>query len=143
MRQFGAIVLAAAGTLLLQIPGTAATPDGRGFPSADAAAQALVSAAKSDDVAGLIAILGPSARTLLSTGDPVADRKVRHTFAARAAQKMKLVPYHGSPTAKTLVAGKDDWPMAIPIVEQNGQWYFDTAQGKDEILSMLVMFSTI
>ena len=126
---------AAAGALLLQLPGRAATPDGKGFPSADAAAQALVNAAKSDDVAGLIAILGPSAKTIVATGDPVEDRTMRRTFAARAAQKIRLVPMHGSATAKTLLAGKDEWPMPIPIVQRNGQWYFDTAQGKEEILT--------
>jgi hypothetical protein len=127
--------MAVAGALLLQIPGTAATPDGKGFPTADAAAQALVNAAKSDDVAGLIAILGPSAKTIVSTGDPVEDRNVRRTFAARAAQKMKVVPMHGSATVRMLVAGKDEWPLPIPIVEKNGQWYFDTAAGKEEILT--------
>jgi hypothetical protein len=86
-------------------------------------------------VAGLIAILGPSAKTVVSTGDPVEDRTVRHTFAARAAQKMRLAPNHGSATAKTLLAGKDEWPLPIPIVERNGQWYFDTTQGKEEILT--------
>ncbi len=96
MHHFSVFVLAAAGALLLQVPSEAATPDGKGFPSADAAAQALVSAAKNDDVAGLIEILGPSAKNLVTTGDPVADRKVRRAFAARAAQKMSLVPSHGS-----------------------------------------------
>src|SRR5262249_4423219 len=80
-------------------------------------------------------ILGPSAKGLLTTGDPVADRKVRRAFAARAAQKVRLVPSHGMQNAKTLLAGKDEWPLPIPIVEKNGQWYFDTAQGKQEILT--------
>ncbi len=135
MDDFRVLVLAAAGAVMLQVPGVAATPDGKGFPSADAAAQALVMAAKNDDVAGLIEILGPSAKSIVTTGDPVADRKSRHTFAARAAQKMSLVSNHGSQTAKTLLAGKDGWPLPIPIVEKNGQWYFDTAEGKQEILA--------
>jgi DUF2950 family protein len=33
------------------------------------------------------------------------------------------------------VVGRDDWPLPIPIVEVSGQWYFDTAKGKDEILT--------
>jgi hypothetical protein len=121
--------------ILLQIPGVGANPDGKAFPSADAAAQALVAAAKNDDAARLIEILGPSGKSIVSTGDTVADRNARRAFAARAALKMKLVPSHGSKTAKTLLAGKDDWPLPIPIVEMNGQWYFDTAQGKQEILT--------
>jgi hypothetical protein len=48
---------------------------------------------------------------------------------------MSLVPNHGSQKAKTILAGKDQWPLPIPIVEVNGQWYFDTAQGKEEILT--------
>lgn len=135
MQGFTGFVLAAAGALLLQVPSEAATPDGKGFPSADAAAQALVNAAKNDDVAGIIEILGPSAKELVTTRDPVADRKVRRSFAARAAQKMRLAPSHGIRNAKTLLAGKDEWPLPIPIVEKNGQWYFDTAQGKEEIVT--------
>jgi hypothetical protein len=134
MHRFPVFVLVAAGALLLQVPGKAAATDGKGFPSADAAAQALVNAAKSDDVAGLIEILGPSAKSVVATRDPVADRKVRRDFAARAVQKMKLIPYQGKQNARTLLAGKDEWPLPIPIVEVNGQWYFDTAQGKQEIV---------
>jgi hypothetical protein len=135
MHYFRVLVLAAAGAAMLQVSVVAATLDGKGFPSADAAAQALITAAKNDDVTGLIEILGPSAKSIVTTGDSVADRKSRHTFAARATQKMSLVPNHGSQTAKTLLAGKDGWPLPIPIIEKNGQWYFDTAAGKEEILT--------
>ncbi len=53
MTRFPAFALAAAGALLLQVPGKAASPDGKDFPSAEAAAQALFNAAKSDDTAAL------------------------------------------------------------------------------------------
>jgi hypothetical protein len=135
MHRFSVFVLAAAGIFLLQVPSEGATPDGKAFPSANAAAQALVAAAKNDDAAGLIEILGPSAKSIVTTRDPVADRNSRRAFAARAAQKMSLVPSDGSQNAKTLLTGKDEWPLPIPIVEVNGQWYFDTAQGKQEILT--------
>jgi hypothetical protein len=135
MHRFSVFALAAMGMFLLQLRGEAATPDGKGFSSADAAAQALVAAAKNDDAAGLLEILGPSAKSVVTTGDPVADRNARRAFASRAAQKMKLVPSRGNKNAKTLLAGKDDWPLPIPIVQQNGKWYFDTGQGKQEILT--------
>ena len=135
MHRINVFVLAAAGALLLQVPGKAATPDGKGFPSADAAAQALVSAATSDDVANLMEILGPSAKSIVVTRDPVADRKVRREFAALAGQKIRLAPSRGKQNAKTLLAGKNEWPFPIPIVQWNGQWYFDTTQGKQEILT--------
>jgi Protein of unknown function (DUF2950) len=113
----------------------AAPPGGQAFASADAAAQALVKAAKADNENELIDILGPSAKDIVSTRDPVADRKVRHEFAARAAQKVKLVAYHGRRDQKTLLAGNDEWPLPIPIVQVNGKWYFDTAQAREEILN--------
>ena len=105
MTRFSAFVLTAAGVLLLHLPGKAATPDGKAFPSADAAAQALVKAAKSDDTAALIEILGPSAKSIVTTRDSVADRNSRKAFTARAAQKMRLMPSRGNPSAMTLVVG--------------------------------------
>jgi len=135
MRYVMNIALAIAGTLLVSNPLDAATPEGRGFPSVDAAARALVSAAKSADVTALIAILGPASKEILTTSDPVADQQSARKFAARAAAKMKLVTDLKQPNAKTLLVGKDDWPLPIPIVLVNGQWYFDVEQGKQEILT--------
>jgi hypothetical protein len=134
MRYFMIDALAIAATMLVGTPLDAATPDGRGFRSADAAAKALVSAAKSDDVAALISLLGPASKEILTTSDPVADQKIRQDFVARAAAKMKLVTDLKEPNAKTLLVGKDDWPLPIPIVQVKGQWYFDVEQGKQEIL---------
>jgi hypothetical protein len=31
--------------------------------------------------------------------------------------------------------GNEDWPFAVPIVKKEGLWYFDTKQGKEEILA--------
>jgi hypothetical protein len=134
MRYFTILTLAVAGKLLIPTPIVAATPEGRGFPSADAAAKALVSAAKSDDVTVLTEILGPSSKEILTTSDPVADRQARQKFSALAAVKMKLAVDHREPNAKTLLVGKDEWPLPIPIVHVNGEWYFDVDQGKQEIL---------
>lgn len=135
MRCFNFIGLALAGTLLAGDSVRAGTPGGQGFPSADAAARALVSAAKGDNVASLITILGLSAKEILVTSDAVADQQAREKFAALAAAKMKLVPYSKEPNAKTLLVGKDGWPLPIPIVQADGKWYFDVDQGKQEILS--------
>jgi len=134
MRYFNIVALAIAGTLLVGIPVNAATPGGRGFPSADAAARALVSAAKSDDLNALIAILGTVSKDILTTSDPVADQRIRQKFAERAAAKMKLVANSEKPNTKTLIVGKDEWPLPIPIVQVNGRWYFDVEQGRQEIL---------
>jgi len=86
-------------------------------------------------VADLIAILGPASKEILTTSDPVADQQIRQKFAARAAVKMKLVLDPKEANAKTLLVGKDEWPLPIPIVKVNGQWYFDAEHGKQEILA--------
>jgi hypothetical protein len=127
--------LFAASVLLVPFVGAAATPGGKGFPSAEAAAKALVDAARSNNTADLMAILGPSAKSILDTGDRVADRKARRDFVERASEKMILKPYHGRQNEKMVVAGKDGWALPIPILEVNGQWYFDTAEAKQEMIS--------
>jgi hypothetical protein len=135
MRRLSFIALAGVGALSIGISSQAAAPEGKGFPSPTAAAQALVNAAKSADLSALIAVLGPSARDILVTSDPVADRAARKKFVARAAEGFKVESDPSDPHVKTLTVGKDDWPLPIPIVQVNGKWYFDVDRGKDEILT--------
>src|SRR5260370_26682909 len=92
MRYFTILTLGVAAKLLISAPVDAPTPEGRGFPSADAAAKALVNAAKSDNVTVLTEILGPSSKEILTTSDPVADRQTRQKFAKRGSAKTKLIP---------------------------------------------------
>jgi hypothetical protein len=102
-------------------------PGGKAFPSADAAAQALISAAAADDVNGLLEILGPSAKNLMSS-NAAADKKIRQDFAANAAHKTKVVVHHGRQDERILLTGEDEWPLPIPIVKINGRWYFATGR---------------
>jgi hypothetical protein len=110
-------------------------PGGRSFPSPEAAAKALVIAAKTNDVKALVEILGPSSMEIISTHDTVGDRNLRRRFANLASEKMRIVPSRGHPNERTILAGKEGWPMPIPIVRVGGRWYFDTARGKQEILN--------
>jgi hypothetical protein len=107
---------------------------GKEFPTANAAARALVEAAQADNTAELMAILGPSAKDIVSSKDPVQDRKVRRQFVARAAEGIKVIPNRARPHEMTLVAGKDEWPLPVPIVESGGKWYFDMVRGRKQIL---------
>ena len=102
-------------------------PGGKAFPSADAAAQALVSAAAADDLNGLLKILGPSAQNMMS-GNSAADRRIRRDFAANAARKMKLVAYRGRPDECMLLTGEKEWRLPIPIVKVSDSWYFAVGQ---------------
>jgi hypothetical protein len=65
----------------------------------------------------------------------VQDQRIRQLFTERAAEKMQLIPNPWQRNAMTLLVGNDGWPLPIPIVQVNGQWYFNTAEGRNEILA--------
>jgi hypothetical protein len=102
------------------------------FPTASAAAAALVAASRSDDEAELLAILGPDGKDLISSGDPVADKHSRESFVKLYTEKHSLSSE--AQGFKTLSVGPNSWPMPIPIVRDGTVWYFDSARGKQEIL---------
>jgi hypothetical protein len=106
------------------------------FPSPDAAASALVAAGKADDMKTLNSILGPDADQVLSSGDPVADKKARTDFLSRY-QEMHRLAYDDRGRV-ILYIGAENWPVPLPLVKKNGGWIFDTAAGKEELLSRRV-----
>jgi len=111
---------------------SAAASKERSFASAEEAAQALAAAAKADDTTAMLAVLGKDAQPLISSGDPVADEKVRERFVHAYDEAHVLVQ---SADGKTILQiGKDNWPFPIPLVDTAGAWHFDSAAGKEEIL---------
>lgn len=124
----GALALTACALLAGQ------TPDGEPFSSPQAAAKALINAAKSSDVENTIKILGHSSRDILVTDDSVADENARKAFVEKASEKMQVVSDPQQPSLKVLEVGNTNWPLPIPIVKVNGKWYFDVNQAKHEIL---------
>jgi hypothetical protein len=112
--------------------GLAAAAEQKTFASPEAAAKALVEATRNDDVAEMLAILGPDAQDIVSSGDPVQDKAAAARFAA-AAQQMRLDP--SGDGEETLSVGGDNWPFPIPIVKRGDAWLFDTAAGEQEILN--------
>jgi hypothetical protein len=102
------------------------------FKSAQDAVDALVNAAKARDSSGIIKVLGPDGRDIVSSGDEVADRTTREKFVAAYDTKHTVTP-EGDEKA-ILVVGDDDWPFPIPIVNKGAGWQFETKAGLDEIL---------
>jgi hypothetical protein len=101
------------------------------FTSAEAAATALVEAAKSGDKKAVLAVLGPQGGQVVTSGDVVADKAARERFIA-AYDKKHAVTEDGDKA--TLVIGEEDFPFAIPIVRKDDRWSFDTKAGLDEVL---------
>jgi hypothetical protein len=107
---------------------------GQGFASPQEAARALVKAAKSGNTNAALHILGPSAKEVLSTNDPVADQRARTAFVQKAEERMVIIPDPDRAGQKMMQIGNAKWPFPIPIVRVGGRWRFDVEQGKQEIL---------
>ncbi len=126
--QVGAAVLLALSLLMAQGCATQAT-----FDSANQAVDALVVAARTQDAGQLAKVLGTESDEIISSGDAVADKNLLDNFLKAYGEKHQLVA--GKDGAMTLEVGNSDWPMPIPIVQEDGKWRFDTAAGKEEILN--------
>jgi len=133
-KRFTAMVLLA---LALMLPGarpsTAAESSQRSFTSPEEAVQALAAAVKANDTKAMLAVLGKDAQPLISSGDPVADQKVRDHFSHSYEEAHSLVKSEDGKTV--LQAGNDNWPFPIPLVDSAAGWRFDAAAGKEEILA--------
>jgi hypothetical protein len=119
--------------VFLSIPVSAATTKQKTFASPEKAVQALVASLKKADKATVIAVLGPNSEQLISSGDPVADRRMRERFLAAYDEKQRL-DREGKGKA-VLVIGKDDWPFPIPIIKNKNLWRFDSRAGSQEIIN--------
>src|SRR5215813_1215574 len=103
------------------------------FNSSKEAADALVRAAEVFDVAVLGEILGPDAADLISSADPVADKKRATDFATKATEKTALNVDPKNSKRTILSVGNENFPLPIPIVQRKGKWIFDTKAGRNEI----------
>ena len=102
------------------------------FPSADAASQALVTAAQNNDEKSMEEILGPDSKEIISSGDQTEDAQNRAEFVQRYQEMHRLVKEPDGTT--TLYAGAENWPLPIPLKNKGNVWYFDTPAAKKEIL---------
>jgi hypothetical protein len=109
-------------------------PSSKVFASADEAGDALLAAAKSGDQNAELAIFGPESKEILSSGDAVQDKTMVEGFISAYAvmHRWRKMP----DGAQMLLVGADNFPFPIPLKQNgSGQWFFDTATGKDEILN--------
>jgi hypothetical protein len=102
------------------------------FASSEEAIKALQLAAEAKDKTALEKIFGGEAHDLL-TGDEVQDANNAQGFATAMSQGCN--PVKEGENKITLEVGTNNWPMPIPLVKADGQWHFDTAAGKEEIIN--------
>jgi hypothetical protein len=104
----------------------------KGFATPEEAVKAFAAAMQSNDERELLSIFGPTAKELISSGDPVRDKTQREKFVGDYDRKNSIT----QEGAKMVLAiGEKDWPFPIPLVKKADQWIFDTKAGKEEILN--------
>jgi hypothetical protein len=104
------------------------------FASPDDAGQSLLDAARSGDQNAVLAIFGPESKQIVFSGDAVQDKSTTEAFvtAYGVMHRWRKMPDQ----SQILLIGADNFPFPIPLKKNaEGQWYFDTVAGKDEILS--------
>ena len=118
--------------LVWSYPAPVLAADEETFSSPDQAIQTLTSAATDHDTNALHKIFGPEGHALASPDIVQATNEFK-IFVQRLKEKIQVAT--NSPSDLTLELGSDGWPFPIPLVNQGGQWFFDTDAGKAEILN--------
>jgi len=109
-------------------------PSFRVFASPEDASTALMEAAKSEDQNALLAIFGAESKAIIFSGDAVQDKAAVDKFnlAYGVMHRWRKMP----DGTQVLLIGADNFPFPIPLRKGDaGQWSFDTAAGKEEILT--------
>src|SRR3984885_733633 len=109
-----------------------AKPSFTTFSSPDDAGTGLLAAAKEGDQNALLAIFGTDSKDIISSGDAVQDKATVGAFVTgyEEMHRWRKMP-DGS---QVLLIGAQNFPFPIPLKKKGaGQWFFDTAAGKDEI----------
>jgi len=122
-------------------PSSAQESGQKTFSSPAAAADALAAATAKHDKQEMLAILGPSAKDLVSSGDPVADKENNDRFVEKYHEMHRFVATGSG--RMLLDIGAENFPLAIPLQKTGAQWYFDTPYGKQEVLYRRIGFNEL
>jgi hypothetical protein len=120
-------------SLALSAPiAVSAADTGKTFATPEEAVSALAAAASTRDSNALRVIFGPAAADL-ENPDRVQTTNELDTFTAALNQTHRIV--RESDSRCVLEVGESFWPFPVPIVKQDGRWFFDTEAGKDELFN--------
>lgn len=101
----------------------------QGFPTPEAAADALTDAIRRDDTKAVTAVLGVGWRDFV-LGRPEDEERLREKFLQAWDASHKVVV---DGNKATIEAGTTGWTGPIPIVKDGDQWRFDVEAGRKEI----------
>jgi hypothetical protein len=108
----------------------------RTFATPRDAIQAVIDAAEHNDTVAMLKLFGPEGKDIVETGDDTGTRDDRAQFVRRAREKLEIQQDPTNPNRATFTVGAEEWPFPIPLVRNKaGQWRFDGAAGKMEVLA--------
>jgi hypothetical protein len=125
--------------LILSLGGCARSGSGpaagpRQFASPDAAAEALYGAAKAGDAQAVLAIVGPTAKEFLVSGDPTQDKRAFKSYIDDYDQMHRWGRLEGGD--RVLIVGVENYPFPFPLRQGlDGRWTFDAEGGRQEFLA--------
>jgi hypothetical protein len=135
MRTNGPAIFIAA-ILMAVIPAIAEAKGPKVFDTPEAAAQGMIAALTANTRAAVEELLGDEHNDTLFTEDEAAEKENRK-LALAAAQEAMTLEEEGSDT-RTMLIGKQQWPVPFPIVHTAAGWQFDTEAGLYELLARRV-----
>jgi hypothetical protein len=103
------------------------------FKSPEEAVKAFVEALRVHDEKELSLIFGPSTKEFFASGDPLVNKAERERFI-KAYEEMNRLDRQTDIKA-VLYVGKEDWPFPIPVRKGKEGWFFNTDEGKEELLN--------
>jgi hypothetical protein len=106
------------------------SPRLQGFPSAEAAANALTDAIRHDDDAAISAMFGNDWRTFVPRSAEDEER-ARAKYLAAWDENHKIIVTDDSKA--TVEVGTTGWVLAIPIAKDGAEWRYDIEAGRKEI----------
>lgn len=110
-------------------------PELKGFPTPDAAAEALTEAIRKQDDKAITAILGVDWHTLIP-GSDWQDDELRDNFLKAWDQSHKII--QETPDKALVGAGTTGWISPLPIVKQGDVWRYDVDAGRVELEARLI-----
>lgn len=122
------------GILLLWLCGVGASQAAQQtFATPEAAIAALHALIGAHDEAAVERIFGEGSSELFRSGDDAADEEDYQRVKAMIAARVEFIDHDED--MKIAVVGEDAWPLPIPLVREDGQWRFDTENGREEMIN--------
>ena len=119
--------------LVITLPSLAHAVDAKVFDTPDAAAAAMASALEKGTDAAIVELLGDAHNDELFTDDEASEQENRKR--AFEAAKEQMILREDDAETRTVLIGKDEWPVPFPIVKDDKGWHFDLEAGLDELLA--------